>query len=212
MVSKAMVLVASLTLTGAALPGQDNAAASAKAEPANNPADWIGYADYPPASLRAREAGTVAVRLVVDSTGRVTACQIVSSSGYARLDEGTCATLVARAQFVPGPSGRTFERRIVWKIPEGDSAVSIGQPFTPTKPIDVATTTMEDYVADVAITVGFDGRVESCRVIEAKPTYMPTYPCAQNPPGTPMGVGYVRAGKPIKAIIHRRMTSSVSFE
>ncbi len=42
--------------------------------------------DYPPASLRLGETGTVVIALDTDATGRVRAAHVATSSHYARLD------------------------------------------------------------------------------------------------------------------------------
>ncbi|WP_179401302.1 energy transducer TonB [Burkholderia guangdongensis] len=51
--------------------------------------------DYPPQSLRRGEAGTVVVELETDSGGRVSAARVVTSSGYARLDDAAREAVLA---------------------------------------------------------------------------------------------------------------------
>lgn len=76
--------------------------------------------DYPPASKAAGEAGTVALRFLVDPDGRVAESQIESSSGFPRLDEAARAAL-SLCQFTAGTADGKPERswarlRYVWKL------------------------------------------------------------------------------------------------
>lgn len=79
--------------------------------------------DYPASALRSGEQGVVGFRLSVGPNGRVTACEITSSSGSTALDAATCTLLTARARFTParGSSGHavsdTVSARFVWRIP-----------------------------------------------------------------------------------------------
>jgi protein TonB len=57
--------------------------------------------DYPAEAQRRGEEGTVQAELAVDSSGRVTACTILRSSGSASLDSATCRVLQRRARFTP---------------------------------------------------------------------------------------------------------------
>ena len=57
--------------------------------------------DYPVAAQAKEEQGTVQATLTVDTTGRVSKCTIVRSSGYASLDQATCSILQRRAHFIP---------------------------------------------------------------------------------------------------------------
>jgi protein TonB len=66
-----------------------------------NLASYISDADYPSAGHAQHMQGNTGLRLSVATDGRVTNCDIVSSSGYPLLDETTCRLLTARAQFTP---------------------------------------------------------------------------------------------------------------
>jgi protein TonB len=55
---------------------------------------------YPPASARAREQGTVMLRVLVDATGIPQRVEIARSSGHARLDAAARES-VMRARFRP---------------------------------------------------------------------------------------------------------------
>jgi len=70
--------------------------------PAPRPIDrasWIASTDYPPDLLVQGQTGQVGYLLDVDRQGAVTACQILRSSGAAKLDNVTCTLLQQRARF-----------------------------------------------------------------------------------------------------------------
>ncbi|HWT12059.1 MAG TPA: energy transducer TonB [Allosphingosinicella sp.] len=82
-----------------------------------------GDTDYPPATLRAGIEGSVAVRYVVGTDGRVGGCRVTRSSGNAELDATTCRLIEQRFRYrpardsrgrpVPEPVARTFD----WLLP-----------------------------------------------------------------------------------------------
>jgi len=80
--------------------------------------------DYPPSSLRNEEEGTVGFTLTIGPDGRVTNCQVTSSSGHPALDDTACRLLSRRARFNPGKdsagqaTGGVYSSRFVWKIPK----------------------------------------------------------------------------------------------
>jgi protein TonB len=84
----------------------------------------ISNDDYPASALRAEEEGTTGFRLSIGANGRVTNCQITSSSGSSALDSATCRLLTSRARFTPArdstgsPTTDTHTARIVWRIQE----------------------------------------------------------------------------------------------
>lgn len=61
----------------------------------------FGQSDYPSASLRAEEEGTVTIRMEVGTNGRVQNCSVVSSSGHDRLDQQSCRLAERRFRFEP---------------------------------------------------------------------------------------------------------------
>ncbi|WP_188945402.1 energy transducer TonB [Polymorphobacter multimanifer] len=64
----------------------------------------IGEDDYPDASLRAGEEGVTRVRFVVGTDGKVGSCEVVASSGSARLDDATCKIIIRRFRYNPATS------------------------------------------------------------------------------------------------------------
>ncbi|MCY7340151.1 MAG: energy transducer TonB [Sphingomonas bacterium] len=80
--------------------------------------------DYPPGALRNEEQGTTAVSLAISADGRVSGCNVTSSSGSTALDTTTCSILKRRARFTPArdTSGTattgTSSARIKWVLPD----------------------------------------------------------------------------------------------
>lgn len=78
--------------------------------------------DYPRSAIEHREQGSVSVRLMVDVTGRVGACDVTSSSGSRTLDNASCQILQSRALFTPArdSSGNltidTVRQEIRWML------------------------------------------------------------------------------------------------
>ena len=91
--------------------------------PAGAPGNWIQDEDYPPAALRANQAGISAVHLSVGIDGRVASCEVTSSSGHPVLDATACDLLKLRARFVPARDANgcalpgEFSTRVRWQIP-----------------------------------------------------------------------------------------------
>ncbi|UVO52190.1 energy transducer TonB [Sphingomonas sp. SUN019] len=75
----------------------------------------ISDRDYPEAAADAGNSGTVEVRYVVATDGRVPECSVVRSSGSAILDETTCRLIRERFRFKPSRdvSGRPVASVIV---------------------------------------------------------------------------------------------------
>ncbi len=58
--------------------------------------------EYPPASRRAGEAGTVTLRAYVGADGRCSQVEVVKSSGFDKLDEAAVREVQRNWRFVPG--------------------------------------------------------------------------------------------------------------
>lgn len=92
-------------------------------KPRGNPARWAGPDDYPARALREEREGSTGFRVAYDASGRVTSCEVTSSSGHPDLDELTCRLIQRRGRFDPGkdragnPVGSTYSNRIRWEIP-----------------------------------------------------------------------------------------------
>lgn len=114
-----------------------------------NPEQWVLNTDYPDAAIRAREQGTVAFSLQVDSDGRVAGCTITQSAQSAILDSETCRLLMTRGRFKPArdinghPVHSAYQGRFRWVLPD--------RAFTPPRGMTVTT-----------VEVSADGSVEKC--------------------------------------------------
>ena len=93
------------------------------ARPANAIASWATTVDYPRVSLKLDEHGISTFRVTVGTNGQVQACEIVKSSGHARLDQATCRLVSKRAEFEPATNGKgekivgTYVNSISWVLP-----------------------------------------------------------------------------------------------
>jgi len=97
-----------------------------RVEPARaraNLASYVSDADYPASAQRNEEQGTTGFRLTVGTDGRVTNCEVTSSSGSSTLDAATCNIMRRRARFTPAhdsagnPTTDTVSSRIRWVLP-----------------------------------------------------------------------------------------------
>ncbi|MCF8709826.1 energy transducer TonB [Rhizorhapis sp. SPR117] len=97
--------------------------AAKAATPRGNPGSWVTPDDYPSRALREERAGTTGFRLSVGADGKVTDCQVTSSSGSNDLDTEACKMLMRRARFRPAedtsgnPMASSYSSRVVWQIP-----------------------------------------------------------------------------------------------
>jgi protein TonB len=94
------------------------------AVPKGNPANWATSNDYPSRALREEREGTTGFHVTVGPDGKVTDCQVTSSSGHADLDAATCDNVRRRARFTPAtdgegnPTSGSYSNRIRWVIPK----------------------------------------------------------------------------------------------
>ncbi len=92
--------------------------------PKGNPGNWANTNDYPSRALQQEREGTTGFRVTVGPNGRVTDCQVTSSSGHADLDQATCSNVTRRARFDPAldsngnPTNGTYSNRVRWQIPK----------------------------------------------------------------------------------------------
>jgi TonB family protein len=98
------------------------APARPQATPAGNPGDWFPADAYPPEAKAAGLQGRTAFAIDVDAQGRVTGCNIVTSSGSPLLDSTTCNLLVINGRFNPAhdAGGRAvpgvWTSAMVWQL------------------------------------------------------------------------------------------------
>ena len=80
--------------------------------------------DYPQDAIRNEDQGTTAVSLTIGTDGRVSGCNVTSSSGSSSLDNATCRIIRSRARYTPAkdqaghPIAGTDSARIRWVLPE----------------------------------------------------------------------------------------------
>ncbi len=90
---------------------------------------------YPASSLRRGEEGQVAFRMILNRDGRMNACQVTKSSGYAALDKATCDMILSGAtgQIMRNADNRriSYQRDgvIDWTLPEGVARPAVKPPF-----------------------------------------------------------------------------------
>ncbi|MFT4025709.1 MAG: TonB family protein [Novosphingobium sp.] len=94
------------------------------ARPIGKPGLWVTPNDYPSGDLRAGHEGTTRFQLTIGTDGKVQACEITVSSGFASLDKAACDNLRKRGKFtaatgtdgaaVPG----TYSSAVQWQIPK----------------------------------------------------------------------------------------------
>lgn len=93
------------------------------AEPKGDPRAWVTADDYPPRDLREGNEGTTSFRVVIGTNGKVSACEVVRSSGHPGLDAATCKAVSARARFAPATDENgatvvgTYANTVRWQIP-----------------------------------------------------------------------------------------------
>ncbi|WEK43712.1 MAG: energy transducer TonB [Candidatus Sphingomonas colombiensis] len=89
-----------------------------------NPGQYFNSDNYPPSALRAGEQGRVVAALTIGTDGRVTDCEVSSSSGSAALDQATCRIAKSRVRYSPAKdeNGQPIASRtslpVKWVIPE----------------------------------------------------------------------------------------------
>jgi len=94
------------------------------AAPKGNPGNWATANDYPSRALREEREGVTGFRVTVGPDGRVTDCQITSSSGSPDLDQTACDKIRQRARFTPAtdgegnPTSGSYSNRVRWVIPK----------------------------------------------------------------------------------------------
>lgn len=97
---------------------------SRAARPRGNASSWVTNDDYPSSALREEAQGTTRVTVSIGTDGRVTGCNVTSSSGNAALDRAACTNLQRRARFEPAldrdgnPTTGSYSRGVQWVIPE----------------------------------------------------------------------------------------------
>ena len=88
-----------------------------------DPGRFFGPDAYPPGALSMQAQGRVVARLTVSTDGRVTSCDVTSSSGNEDLDATTCNIAINRVRFSPAlndagdPIEATYTLPVRWVLP-----------------------------------------------------------------------------------------------
>jgi len=94
------------------------------ARPKGDPGGWVTADDYPARDLREGNQGVTRFKLTIGPDGKVQACTVMQSSGFASLDAAACNKLTRRARFNPAadPGGMLapseYSSAIRWVIPD----------------------------------------------------------------------------------------------
>jgi protein TonB len=97
---------------------------SQKAVAKGNPGQYFNRDSYPPAAVRAGAEGRVVASLTVGTDGRVSGCNVTSSSGNSDLDETTCRIARSRVRYSPAkddagnPIASTVSLGVRWTLEE----------------------------------------------------------------------------------------------
>lgn len=87
-----------------------------------NAGRWISQDDYPAAARQAGAEGPVGIRLRVSELGRVTGCEVTTSSGNTDLDAAACRLMTQRGRFDPARNGKgdpiaaNFDTTVRWVL------------------------------------------------------------------------------------------------
>ena len=95
------------------------------ASPRGSIGTWVSSDDYPSRALREEKEGVVGISFDISADGRVSNCQVTSSSGTPELDQATCAPFTRRARYNPAQDSAGNKiaqngqsQRIRWQIPK----------------------------------------------------------------------------------------------
>lgn len=130
-----------------------------------NPEALVTYEDYPTESLRRNEYGIVSMVVNVSKEGKVIACKITESSGFAALDLATCSLFKKRAKFKPAkdaagsPIEGEYRLSNSWGLEEHQPRTTIDVPLQ-------VSSVPSDYLSPVKARLFFDatGHVTACQV------------------------------------------------
>lgn len=93
-------------------------------QPRGNLGRWVTPEDYPTRALNLGQEGVTRVRLTVSAGGRITGCDVTTSSGSPLLDSVTCSKLFSRGSFEAATDGDgaaiagSFSTSVRWQLPD----------------------------------------------------------------------------------------------
>jgi TonB family protein len=124
--------------------------------PTGNPGNWVNTDDYPSGALREEREGVVEFRLEVATSGTVSKCEVVKSSGHLDLDTTACDMISKRARFTPAknykgkPIVGYYYNRVRWVLPK-------------TMPVPVSGQSTLSFIIEK------DGSVSNCKISSTYP-------------------------------------------
>lgn len=137
-------------------------------KPLLSPGTWVTDDDYPSHASYKGKAGKLHFILTIDTAGKSDGCHVTSTSGYAELDQYSCARLLKRTKFSPAldaaghPVRSTYHGAFGWQLPQYPKAQEI-----PRIDLIVEVTKLpQGYAAPALTRVHFatTGKPDSCRV------------------------------------------------
>ena len=125
-----LALVLASALSSPAL-GQDSSQQGASGAFPVDMAEWAGQIqqNYPSVALRNEEEGVVSMRIIVDTNGRVSQCEVTSTSESEALDAAACDGMRRFARYNPArdeagaPVESEITQSIRYVLPEGATVV-----------------------------------------------------------------------------------------
>lgn len=94
------------------------------AQPRGAPGSWVTTDDYPSRALREEKEGVTGISFTIGTDGRVSNCEVTSSSGTPELDQATCSNFIRRARYKPAqddsgkPMATSGSQRVRWQMPK----------------------------------------------------------------------------------------------
>lgn len=180
-------------------------------DPTMSTIDAVGH--YPPAARKARQEGDVAMMLSIDAAGKVTQCDVTSTSMSAPLDAAACALLRSEGRFRPAldsngkPVRGTLPATFQWVLPRDDGDSATGErPAPPLRKLDLG----DPGKVTALILIDAEGRIADCKY-ESSGAAMQAPNLCDTIGGTQRYIPFVDAdGRPVaKRIV---MRASVDLE
>lgn len=150
-------------------------------------------ADYPHKAAALKQEGEVWYRLDVDPRGKPLRCEVTEPSGYALLDNATCAVVMRTAAQVPVEpvegvtENSSYDSYLLWSLNEPEFATS---------------------GIEITFRVNEDGAIENCAATNI--TGAPPADFTRNPCPKSMGPFRDAEGRPVARDIHFKLVTEVT--
>ncbi|HJQ15839.1 MAG TPA: energy transducer TonB [Allosphingosinicella sp.] len=134
----------------------------------------VSIDDYPQSALEQGEQGTVTFDVTIGTTGYVSKCTVVSSSGSAKLDETSCRIATERMRHMPSqdsggrPAVLTIRKRIQWVLPNAQEIGALAATyFADADYPKEARRRGEEGTVVFQLAIGVEGRVKNCIILDS---------------------------------------------